>query len=67
MKCISCGEYFKRNRFNAGFECEGCVDLGEPTFVLDSEGALEVDLLKNPSGRTQPVFYEDRDDDSHGF
>ena len=66
MKCISCGSYFKRSPWNTGSMCENCED----TLLLpdDSEDEkAELNLLMNPSGKTQPVFYDDRDYDSHGF
>ena len=60
MNCISCGGYFKQNAFNRSNECEDCLDAN--FLGIDSELSVDVGLLKNPSGKTSPVFYDDRDD-----
>jgi len=61
-RCLTCGDFFKRTPFSL-LECELCAELN------DSDTQLELSLLKNKSGRTLPVFYEDRDEDndSHGL
>lgn len=59
MNCITCNRYFKQNAFNKSCECEDCLDRA--FLDLDSEVQVDVDLLRNPSGKTSPVFY-DRDD-----
>jgi hypothetical protein len=61
MNCISCNKYFKMNVFNKSSECEECLDL----YYINSDSELEVDLnlLRNPSGKTVPVFYYDPEDD----
>lgn len=63
MRCKTCGDYFRRTEWNTGSECEACVD----SMYDESAFAADIDILQNPSGKTQPVFYDDRDDDSHGF
>lgn len=64
MKCVSCGSYFKRTPWTTGNECEDC----EAAFVpSDVEEKAELDILLNPSGKTQPVFYDEQDYDSHGL
>lgn len=30
--------------------------------VIDAETEVDLELMKNPTGRTRAVFYEDRDD-----
>lgn len=60
MKCIICGNYFKQYSFNRTNECDNCVDMLLP--VIDAETEVDLELMKNPTGRTRAVFYEDRDD-----
>ena len=60
MKCIICNTYFKQHAFNRTNECDDCTDMLFP--VIDQETEIDVELMKNPSGKTRPVFYEDRDD-----
>jgi hypothetical protein len=57
MFCNSCKQYFRNTPWNATNECEECVDtLGAPTF--DSEDEIEINNLTNPTGVTQPRFYD---------
>lgn len=60
MKCVICGNYFKQHAFNRTNECDDCVDLVLPE--IDPETEIDLELMKNPSGKTRAVFYEDRDD-----
>lgn len=64
MKCISCGSYFKKTPWNDGVICEDCSDTAYNDYFVDQ---AEIDTIVNPTGKTQAVFYDDRDDDSHGF
>lgn len=57
--CVTCGSYYRKSVYNDSAFCESCSDD-----VVDSEYRLEMDLLQNPSGRVQPVFYDDTDDQS---
>lgn len=59
MKCVICNNYFKQTPFNQTNECDECVDIVLPE--IDAETELDFELMKNPSGRTPAVFYEDRD------
>lgn len=56
--CVHCGEYFRVSPWNSeGKACENCVDtLDEPMY--DPEDQVEVDMLMNPTGVTQAVFYD---------
>lgn len=67
--CITCGSYYRNSYYNKTPFCDSCLDENfevEATEAADCR--LEASLLQNPSGKTQPVFYEDRDhDDSFGF
>ena len=58
-KCVICGNYFKQHAFNRTNECDDCVDLVLPE--IDAETEVDLELMKNPSGKTRAVFYEDRD------
>lgn len=62
MNCISCNKTFKINSYNTSSECEDCLDLN----FINSDSELEVDLqlLRNPSGKTSPVFYFDPEDNT---
>lgn len=57
MKCISCGAYFKQNAFNRTNECDDCSSSVLGTDI-DEDLELELDLLRNPSGKVRPVFYD---------
>lgn len=59
--CIICGTYFKKTIFNNTSMCDECVT---PLPEEDSEMELEVELLRNPSGKVKPVMYDDNDVDS---
>ena len=60
MNCIVCKRYFKQNAFNRTAECDSCLD---GTFTeIDSELEVDVNLLRNPSGRTNPIFYDEYND-----
>jgi hypothetical protein len=68
MKCLICGSYFKQNAFNRSMECEDCVAVSFDSFEdLDPEMQVEVNILTNPSGKKQPMIYEDRDNDTDSF
>ena len=56
--CVHCGEYFRVSPWDSeGKACENCVDtLDEPMY--DAEDQVEVDMLMNPTGVTQAVFYD---------
>jgi hypothetical protein len=62
MKCITCGSYFKANKNYNNLECETCF-----SFNLDEDVSLEIELLTNPSGRTQPKFEAEQDYDIDSF
>lgn len=47
-------------------ECQNCVDVVPKDYDSDEDYILEKNTLLNPSGKTQPIFYDDRED-SHGF
>ena len=60
MFCASCKQYFKSNPWNnadTSVECENCVDTLDVA-LFDSEDELDISTLTNPSGVTQPRFYE---------
>jgi hypothetical protein len=60
MFCTSCKQYFRSNPWNnpsTSTECEDCVDtLG--VAMYDSEDELDINKLTNPTGVTQPRFYD---------
>lgn len=56
MKCISCNTYFKQNAFNRTNECDDCSSSADN--IIDDEFEVELELLRNPSGKVQPVFYD---------
>ena len=65
--CVHCGEYFRVSPWNSeGKACENCVDtLDEPMY--DAEDQVEVDMLMNPTGVTQAVFYDQIKEFSKGW
>lgn len=60
MNCITCLRYFKQNVFNKTAECEDCLDRAY--LQIDSEVQVDVELLRNPSGKTVAVFYDEYND-----
>ena len=65
--CITCGVYYRTSPYNNSLECDSCLTVeNDSSFYDDSDTANEVNLLLSPSGRVRPVFYDDREDDSHG-
>ena len=63
MNCITCKRYFKHSPFNKTAECDACLDNDFSTYpALDSETQVDLDILRNPSGRTNPIFYDEYND-----
>lgn len=62
MKCFSCGAYFRQHPYNRTNQCDECSGFDAS---MDDEMQVEIDLLRNKSGRTQPVINEDRGLDSY--
>lgn len=60
MRCTNCGEYFKRSRWNKTDFCQPCYDEVEDhkPIDIDEESMVDLELLKNPSCKTQAVFYD---------
>lgn len=58
MKCVSCGEYFRRSKFNPTDYCESCIDEADDV-QYDEEEQFEVEQILNPTGKTKPVFYDE--------
>ncbi len=65
MNCITCLRYFKQNVFNKTAECEDCLDRAY--LQIDSEVQVDVELLRNPSGKTVAVFYDEYNDPEDDF
>jgi hypothetical protein len=67
MKCRYCGDSFKLSPLNKDsstcLECSGVVD---DFSVEDEELKIDLQQLKNPSGRTQPVIYDEDDFEQKG-
>lgn len=60
--CKLCGEYYRLSPYNKTNFCDSCSTEDFPLY--DSDDQVEVDMLMNPSGKVQPVFYDE--DESHG-
>lgn len=58
MRCIECGDYFKRSQWNKTNTCDKCLDT-LPETGYDTDYEADVEVLKNPTGKTQPVFYDE--------
>lgn len=65
MNCITCLRYFKQNVFNKTAECEDCLDRAY--LQIDSEVQVDVELLRNPSGKTVAIFYDEYNDPEDDF
>jgi hypothetical protein len=61
--CNICGEYYRLTPYNSSECCDDCcVHALEPEYLtLDDQ--LDIDKIMNPSGRVQPVFYDDTESD----
>lgn len=60
MKCLSCNAYYRRSEWNTADYCEQCVDAMEDQKYnsYDVTDDVEIEALVNPTGRTQPHFYD---------
>ncbi len=58
MKCVNCGDYFKRSQWNKTNECENCLDT-KPHGQYDTDYEADVEVLKNPTGKTPAIFYDE--------
>lgn len=57
MKCVMCKDYFRRSEYNPTDCCEACIDAADDVeYNLDD---VDVQIVLNPTGKTQPVFYDD--------
>lgn len=67
-KCESCGEHYRLTAFNNSETCDNCFATGDFYEEVDAATEIDINHLKNPTGRTLPRFSEvDLEDDSHGF
>lgn len=63
--CKLCGEYYRLSPYNKTNFCDSCDSCSTEDFPLyDDDDRVEVDMLMNPTGKVQPVFYDE--DESHG-
>lgn len=64
MRCIYCESSFKLTKFtknkNVCSACDGTVD---DLSIDDEELSVEVEILRNPSGKTQPKFFDESYED----
>lgn len=60
MNCTTCNKYFKQNAFNNTSTCEDCSE--DAYLQVDSEIQVDLGILRNPSGKTNPVFYDEHND-----
>lgn len=61
-RCTVCNSRYQQTQYNKTDKCESCL-----VYDYSEEDQLEINNLVNPSGKTQAVFYDDLNDDSHGF
>ena len=64
MNCISCGCYFRHHALNRTNECDDCLDS---LVSSDTELELEIELLRNKSGKKQPFIPDERELDIDSF
>ena len=68
MQCIICGEHYKITMFNQSETCEECTDSDNIYEEVDPATEIDINMMKNPSGRVPATYSEiDLEDDSHGF
>lgn len=62
--CTNCGTYYRLSPYNGTSECDSCVD-SDAFYDLD-DNTLDVDMniLQNPSGKTQARFDREYNSDS---
>lgn len=58
-RCISCGTRYQLTKYNQTSKCEDCIDAD--LYFDNKDYDVDVELLVNPTGKTKPVFYDDRD------
>ena len=60
MKRCSCNAYYRRSEWNTADYCEQCVDAMEDQKynTFDDVDNAEIEQLVNPTGKTQPHFYD---------
>lgn len=67
MICLSCGEYFKKNKFanptSKNTLCEDCDGSNNLNDEIDEELSIDIQRMVNPSGRVKPIIYDDTDGD----
>lgn len=56
-KCKTCGEYYKKSRYNQTEECDSCVDQLVDVYY-DEEDEVEIQHLLHPNGKTPARYYD---------
>lgn len=63
--CVTCGKHYHNSPYNNSNQCDDCYC--EDTFVIDDELMIDLDIIRNPSGRTPAMIQDYNDDDSFGL
>lgn len=56
-KCKTCGEYYKKSRYNQTDECDSCNEQSLDVFY-DEEDEIEIQHLLCPTGKTPARYYD---------
>ncbi len=60
-KCKTCGEYYKKSRYNPTDECDTCNENNDKYSnedYYDEEEEIEIMHLLHPSGKTPAKYYD---------
>jgi hypothetical protein len=62
MICTSCKSYYRRSAWNPSKYCEKCFDetkdADDEYSLASDDDSVEIDSILNPTGKTQPKFYD---------
>jgi len=62
--CVTCGKHYNTSPYNNTNQCDDCF-CNSP-FEIDDELLIDLNNIRNPSGRT-PSFIQDSNDEDDSF
>jgi hypothetical protein len=64
--CVTCGKHYNNSPYNNTSQCDDC--FCSDSFEIDDELLIDLNNIRNPSGRTRAIIQDFNDDeDSFGF
>lgn len=63
--CVTCGKYYHNSPYNNSNQCDDCFCNDD--FEMDEELEIDLNNLRNPSGKTKANIYDFNDDDCFGL